>query len=73
MNLEEKLRIQIDDKLVVLASNPYASKYNIKPLIGMPKCYRLRMGDLRVVYQIEQKELIIYVINIAHRKEVYRK
>ncbi|MCH7731557.1 MAG: type II toxin-antitoxin system RelE/ParE family toxin [Candidatus Marinimicrobia bacterium] len=34
--------------------------------------YRLRHGDYRVIYEKLKKELIILVIRIKHRKEVYR-
>jgi len=34
--------------------------------------YRVRVGDYRILYQIEDKQLIIYVVKVRHRKEVYR-
>jgi mRNA interferase RelE/StbE len=34
--------------------------------------YRLRVGDYRILYEIIDEILIIYIIKIAHRKEVYR-
>jgi mRNA interferase RelE/StbE len=34
-------------------------------------CYRYRMGDFRVIYQIREKELIIWVLRVGHRKEIY--
>jgi len=35
--------------------------------------YRIRQGIYRIVYSIEDDKLIIYVIKIAHRSEVYKK
>jgi mRNA interferase RelE/StbE len=35
--------------------------------------YRLRVGDYRVIYQIEDEVLYIYVIRIGHRQEIYKK
>ena len=35
--------------------------------------YRIRQGKYRIVYSIEDDKLIIYVIKIAHRSEVYKK
>jgi mRNA interferase RelE/StbE len=35
--------------------------------------YRLRQGRYRIVYSIQDRELTIWVIKVAHRKEVYRK
>jgi mRNA interferase RelE/StbE len=34
--------------------------------------YRIRIGVYRVIYKIENGELIVYVLKVAHRKEVYR-
>jgi mRNA interferase RelE/StbE len=41
-------------------------------LIGSDEAYRIRVGDYRVVYQIVDRVLIVYVIRVAHRKDVYR-
>ena len=35
--------------------------------------YRIRQGTYRIVYSIEDDQLIVYVIQIAHRSEVYKK
>lgn len=34
--------------------------------------YRLRQGQYRIVYSIEADELIVFVVKIGHRKDVYR-
>ncbi len=34
--------------------------------------YRLRCGDYRILYAIEDKVLTVYVVKVAHRREVYR-
>ena len=34
--------------------------------------YRLRVGDYRILYEIEDLILIVYIIKIAHRRDVYR-
>ncbi len=34
--------------------------------------WRVRVGDYRVVYDIHDDELIVLVVRIAHRREVYR-
>jgi len=33
---------------------------------------RLRVGDYRVVYQIEDAKIVVTVVRVAHRREVYR-
>jgi len=44
-----------------------------------PKCvqlqkdrYRVRVGDYRIIYDVLDDELIVYVVRIGHRKDVYR-
>jgi mRNA interferase RelE/StbE len=41
-------------------------------LAGVIDAYRLRVGDYRIVYRIEDLVLVVYVIRVAHRKDVYR-
>lgn len=46
---------------------------DIKKLIGFNNTtYRLRVADYRIIYEVYDKQIIIKVIKIAHRKEVYR-
>ncbi len=33
--------------------------------------YRYRFSDYRVIYEVKEKELLIFVVKVAHRKEVY--
>ena len=35
--------------------------------------FKLRVGSYRIIYSIEEKTITIYVISIAHRKDVYKK
>ncbi len=45
--------------------------YNSTKLISIKDCFRMRIADYRVIYRIENSELIIEIIKIAHRKEAY--
>jgi mRNA interferase RelE/StbE len=42
-----------------------------KKLSGDEK-YRVRVGDYRILYEIEDAIVTVYVVKVAHRKEVYR-
>ena len=71
-SLEKNIQKQIKEKLLILCENEELLKNNIKPLKGKYKGkYRLRVGNYRIIYEKFENELIILVIRIAHRKEVY--
>lgn len=41
-------------------------------LVGYDIEYRIRVGDYRIIYQIHDSILVILVIEIGHRKDIYR-
>ena len=41
-------------------------------LTGADNAYRIRVGDYRILYEIVDRVLIVYVIRIGHRREIYR-
>jgi mRNA interferase RelE/StbE len=43
-----------------------------KKLHGSDDFYRIRVGDYRIVYAVEDQDLVILVVRVGHRKEVYR-
>ena len=61
----------IREKLEIIAADPYADHPNAKKLQGR-EGYRLRVGDWRVVYKIQNEQLIIIVLKVASRGEVYK-
>jgi len=65
-------QIIIKEKLLILAKDSRVLKNNIKKLKGTKESYyRLRVGNYRVIFKKEEERLIIIVIRIGHRKEVY--
>lgn len=45
----------------------------VEPLYGKLKgLYRIRSGNYRIVYQVIDERLIVFVARVSHRKEVYR-
>ena len=44
-----------------------------KKIIGSECTYRLRTGDYRIIYSIKNACLVIEIIRVAHRKDVYKK
>ena len=65
-HMQRRLRPHIDR----LAENPFPA--GCKRLQADEPFYRLRVGDHRVIYQVEGKRLIVVVVKIGHRKDVYR-
>jgi mRNA interferase RelE/StbE len=59
------------EKIEALAVDPYSPNNNVRKLTNHPG-YRLRVGDWRVVYLIHEQELVIVVVRIAPRGEVYQ-
>jgi mRNA interferase RelE/StbE len=74
--IKELEKLHPDIGLKLLASIESLA-YNPKPrqshkLSGSMDSYRLRVGDYRVLYQIDNNAKIITVYQVGHRREVYR-
>ena len=59
---------QISKKLIQLEENPYQ---DAKKLKGM-EFWRIRVGDYRIIYTIDKGVLLVLVIRIGLRKDIYR-
>ncbi len=68
--LDPVIRRRIVIAIGNLANNPHTAA-NIKPLQGQQN-FRLRVGDWRVIYTLENEILTILIIRIAHRGDAYR-
>jgi mRNA interferase RelE/StbE len=70
----EKLPRQMVVRIVAavrqLADNPYPQ--GVRKLTGFDRTYRIRVGDYRVLYDVYENILVIEIIRIRHRKDVYR-
>ncbi len=53
-----------------LAANPFPSQYC--KLRGTERLYRIRVGDYRVIYQVDAEAKIVIIYYIRHRREAYR-
>ena len=68
--IPRNIAMLIREKLEQLAEDPYAPNNNVTKLVGRPG-YRLRVGDWRVIYELQDGQLILLVIKIGPRGEVY--
>jgi mRNA interferase RelE/StbE len=67
--LQTKDRRRIVNKIQDLASEPRPP--GCEKLSGRDR-YRIRQGDFRILYEIQDSELIVTVVKIGHRRDVYR-
>lgn len=68
---DRSLMLRIDRAILSLAEEPTPS--NCKQLVGeVANLYRMRIGDYRIIYQIDGCRLVILVVHVGHRKDVYR-
>jgi mRNA interferase RelE/StbE len=65
-----KIQRQLLAHIDPLASNPRPS--GCKLLYADEKLYRIRCGDYRIIFQIKDKILLVVVVRVAHRKDIYR-
>ncbi len=68
--LETRDAINILNNVNKLYDNPYNSGKNLKG--KFKNKMRLRIGDFRLIYWIEEKEKIVWIIAIGLRKEIYK-
>ena len=66
--LEKNTQIRIISTLERIRIRPYS---HVKKIVGSPY-FRLRVGDYRVILNIQENRLIIYVIEVGHRKSIYK-
>ncbi len=66
---DHKLFKQFIAALDIIANDPQSGKILVGNLTGF---WSYRVGDYRIIYEIKQKEILIYIEKIAHRKESYR-
>ncbi len=67
-----KIQDKILEALSFLSQNPFSDLLKFKKLKGADALYRIRIGDYRVVYEVRGDALIVVVIKVGHRKDVYR-
>jgi mRNA interferase RelE/StbE len=69
--LPRKIRRQVSDKIALLERDPFPS--GSKQLQPKDRLSRLRSGAYRIIYQVDGRRLLILVLKIGNRKEIYRK
>jgi mRNA interferase RelE/StbE len=69
--LDPTSRRRIQAAIELLATNPRPPA--AKQLVGGSGEWQVRTGDYRVIYEIHDEELLVLVLRIGHRREVYER
>lgn len=68
--LDATTRKRVVRNILALADNPRPR--GVVKLSGIDNLYRIRRGAYRIIYEIRDGELIVLVVKVAHRRDVYR-
>lgn len=68
--MPEPTRLRVFNRIVALAEEPRPA--NAEMLSAVDKLFRIRVGDYRVIYAIQEDLLLVLVLRVAHRREAYR-
>lgn len=68
-SIPSKDLLRIMERIGMLAENP--RPIGSEKLSGQER-YRIRQGNYRIIYSIQDNELTVWVVKVAHRREVYR-
>jgi mRNA interferase RelE/StbE len=70
LKLPVRIRGRVADAIRTLAADPRPP--GCKKLAGIAEYFRIRVGDYRVLYEVREREVLVLVIKIGHRRDVYR-
>lgn len=69
-NLPRDLFETVVNHILALKENPRPG--GVRKIVGSKSDWRIRIGDYRVIYEIDDKTKAVKVFRVKHRKDVYR-
>lgn len=69
-NLPSQIQQRLKSRIDSLAATP--RPYGSEKLSGADQLYRIRVGDYRIIYAVQDDRLLVLVVKVGHRREVYR-
>lgn len=64
-------RRRVVERIGLLAEDP--RPHGCEKLAGTADRYRIRQGRYRIVYSIEGERLVVWIVKVGHRRDVYRR
>lgn len=68
--LDKPVRRRVQVAIDGLGENPRPS--GVIAMQGLRGAYRLRVGNYRVIYTVDDNRLVVLVVDLGHRREIYR-
>ena len=68
--LPNDVLIRVDQAIFALSANPRPP--GIKKLRAQTDRFRIRIGNYRVIYEIDDDKLVVLIVDVGHRKDIYR-
>ena len=68
--IPKEMLLRVSRKVDSLSDSPRPP--GVEKLSGSENSYRVRVGDYRILYQIEDEVLRVLVVRVGHRREIYR-
>lgn len=72
-HLDRPMQIRITVALDRLAVNPYDEMLDVVPMVGRENEKRLRVGKYRIIFEVFDGQLLVYVMEIGSRGDIYKK
>ncbi|MBN1525690.1 MAG: type II toxin-antitoxin system RelE/ParE family toxin [Spirochaetales bacterium] len=70
LKLSKDIANKIISKIHTLRAVPFPA--GCRKIVGSERDFRIRVGDYRIIYEVNQKEHQIIILTAGHRKNVYR-
>ncbi|MBI3073817.1 MAG: type II toxin-antitoxin system RelE/ParE family toxin [Deltaproteobacteria bacterium] len=69
-SLDRPVQVRVLRVIMALSVNPRPAGH--KKLAGYDDVFRIRVGDYRVLYSIDGRQLVVIVLKVGHRRAIYR-
>ncbi len=71
--LSARSRDKVTEALRLLSVNPYSELLKVKKMKASDDVFRIRVGDYRVLFEVRNERLVVIVIKVGHRSDIYRR